>query len=410
MVEETSYYELLGVDENATALEIKKAYRKQAIIHHPDKNLDDPDAPIRFQEIGEAYQVLSDPALRKKYDTLGKEHAKPEAGFDDALELFNKIFGGDAFQDWVGEISLFKDIIAIMEIKNRESDPEEPESPSQSSTSRPPQFMVTDQSQEFPEEARAARRARRRSGGSKAVPPMSREARAEARKKAELAKYEQERQRAREERVETLSNNLIRKLSTLTDTKMKASDIRRFQRSIQGEAESLKLESFGLHILHTLGDIYLSRSHAFLDNSIPVVGSIGFCAMFNYVIEKTTDITETWGTLSCAMGAQTAVKQMHKAEEMGGDEWTVERKAEIEQLTTGKILLACWRSTKLELRKIIRDVCDRVLNGDEEYDLQKRRAEALIVVGEVFNSTYRDSTDDPSDNIYETLLYGASER
>jgi hypothetical protein len=92
---------------------------------------------------------------------------------------------------------------------------------------------LIDQSQEFPEETRAARRARRRSGGSKTVPPMSREARAEARKKAELAKYEEERQRAREERVETLSNNLIRKLSILTDTKMKAPDIRRFQRSIQ---------------------------------------------------------------------------------------------------------------------------------------------------------------------------------
>lgn len=409
MAQETSYYELLGVAENATTLEIKKAYRKQAILHHPDKNLDDPDAPIRFQEIGEAYQVLSDPVLRKKYDTLGKEHAKPEAGFDDALALFNKIFGGNAFHDWVGEISLFKDIIAIIEIKTREVDPNESESQSQRSTSKHQQYMVTDQPYESLKERRAFRKARRSRGGSKATPPTSREARAEALKKAELAKYEEERRRAREERVQMLSDNLIQKLSMLTDTKMKSSDTRRFRRTIQAEADSLKLESFGIHLLHTLGDIYLSRAHAFLDNSIPLVGPIGFCAMFNYVIEKTTDITETWGTLSCAMGAQTAVKRMHRAEEMGGEEWTAERKAEIEQLTTGKILLACWMSTKLELRRIIRDVCDRILNGDEEYEVQRRRAEALVVVGNVFNSTYRDSLDDPSDNIYETLLSGASE-
>lgn len=56
MVFDTTYYNLLGVCEDATALEIKKGYRKQAVIHHPDKNLDDPSAPLRFQKVS-AYFV-----------------------------------------------------------------------------------------------------------------------------------------------------------------------------------------------------------------------------------------------------------------------------------------------------------------------------------------------------------------
>lgn len=77
--------------------------------------------------------------------------------------------------------------------------------------------------------------------------------------------------------------------------------------------------------------------------------------MFNYVREKGQDISETWGTLSSAMGAQTAVNKMHKADE-GGEEWTGAMRLEFEEFATGKILLACWRSTKLELRKVLRFV------------------------------------------------------
>lgn len=51
MVFDTTYYKLLGVCEDATALDIKKGYRKQAVIHHPDKNLNDPSAPLRFQKV-----------------------------------------------------------------------------------------------------------------------------------------------------------------------------------------------------------------------------------------------------------------------------------------------------------------------------------------------------------------------
>jgi DnaJ homolog subfamily C member 7 len=63
------YYKILGVEKDANELDIKKAYRKLAIVHHPDKNPDDEQAAERFKDIGEAYETLSDPQKRARYDS-----------------------------------------------------------------------------------------------------------------------------------------------------------------------------------------------------------------------------------------------------------------------------------------------------------------------------------------------------
>ena len=67
------YYEVLGVSKTATQEEIRKAFRQLARKHHPDVSKDKKKAEEKFKEINEAYEVLSDPEKRKKYDTLGAD-------------------------------------------------------------------------------------------------------------------------------------------------------------------------------------------------------------------------------------------------------------------------------------------------------------------------------------------------
>jgi molecular chaperone DnaJ len=92
------YYEVLGVERNASAAELKKAYRKLAMEFHPDRNQGDKQAEQRFKEVGEAYSVLSDSQKRQRYDTYGHAaNGVPDLGgftFDSAFDLFDMFFGG----------------------------------------------------------------------------------------------------------------------------------------------------------------------------------------------------------------------------------------------------------------------------------------------------------------------------
>ncbi len=89
------YYAVLGIPRNATADEIKRAYRKMARQYHPDLN-HEPDAEERFKEINEAYEVLSDPEKRAMYDRYGTVEPGMGGfgGFSDPFDLFNEIFSG----------------------------------------------------------------------------------------------------------------------------------------------------------------------------------------------------------------------------------------------------------------------------------------------------------------------------
>lgn len=107
MAEKRDYYEVLGVGRDASDEDIKRAYRKLAFRHHPDKNPGDKEAEVRFREAAEAYEVLSDPQKRERYDRFGHAGVSEmgAGGFrsnEDIFAAFRDIFSDSVFGDIFG--------------------------------------------------------------------------------------------------------------------------------------------------------------------------------------------------------------------------------------------------------------------------------------------------------------------
>jgi molecular chaperone DnaJ len=107
MATKRDYYQVLGVERNASEAELKKAYRRLAMKHHPDRNQEDKNAAEKFKEVNEAYEVLSDAQKRASYDQFGHAGVDPSmgggrggpgfGGFSDPFgDIFGDIFGGGA--------------------------------------------------------------------------------------------------------------------------------------------------------------------------------------------------------------------------------------------------------------------------------------------------------------------------
>lgn len=388
--------------------------------------------------------------MRKAYDKFGKDHAKPQEGFADPNEFFATIFGGEAFVDWIGEISLMKDLTATMDITMAEemegegqegaegdgdfpgteeakkasvNDQHEKEKTAAGTTdhstasSPPPPTVVVDEDKSSPAPNSGAppTPAPRSHATSPAPSTSSRsrtqipirpaladkaynegevEAKADALREKEkkkgglskeqreqLAAYERERALIRQKRVDSLHEKLLDRVSVWTETDKGGDVTRAFQEKMRLEAENLKMESFGIDILHAIGQTYLSKASGLL-RSQKFLGISGF---FSRLKDKGTVVKEAWGTISSALDAQATIEDMAKMEAQGGDDWTEEKRVEYERHVTGKILAAAWRGSKLEIQSVLREVCDNMLY-DKKVPLQKRleRAQALVLVGDVF--------------------------
>ena len=206
-VHESLYYDLLGVEINATTSEIKKAYYRKAKDLHPDKN-PDLQAKVQFQQLNSAYQVLVDPESRQRYDMLGSKSFEESGPVLDPIVFFSILFGSQKFEDYIGELSMAS--LAKELLKQAEFDPSNPngDTPNQLSDPR----------------VRASEKRR------------------------------QERRRIR----------CAVNLTQLLDLFVTGRDEWGFIRNMYLEALKLKQSSFGTRLLRTLGWVYTYRSEKFL--------------------------------------------------------------------------------------------------------------------------------------------------
>jgi hypothetical protein len=210
-----------------------------------------------------------------------------------------------------------------------------------------------------------------------------------------------ERKKQREERVSTLAKKLVDRLSVWTETDRDPQVTNAFKEQIKLEIENLKMESFGIEILHAMGQTYVMKATSFLKSQ----KLFGLSGLWSRMKEKGTLAKETWTTISTAIDAQVTMEEMVRLEERGGEDWTDEKKAEYEKRLTGKILAAAWRGSKFEIQSILREVCERILN-DKAVKLEKRieRAQGLVIIGDMFAKAARDPDEEGDFMAFEQLM------
>lgn len=409
LVCDETYYKVLELEASSTttAQQIKKAYRKLSLKYHPDKN-PAPEAKEKFQQITEAYQVLSDPDLRTKYDKFGKEQAVPEAGFQDPTEMFDIIFGGEAFRDWIGELTMFKEMMKSVELSesmdNNNADVQERQASSNGETNLTIEYFKQTQSHStndgIPSKFDGLSTSYK---GVVEDEETRRKKRLEEVKKQKLEELEKESQEKKKQLCEQLAKDLILRLSIWTESPKDANCSEVFKQKFQAEADLLKIESFGLQILHTIGEIYSSKGHILL-NSQKFYGIGGF---FSSVKAKAGVVSDTFKTISSALDAKSTMDEYTQMQEEEIVKPSDEEMAKMEKLLMGKVLSALWHSSKYEIQRTVRDVCDLVLY-DPTVSLNKRleRAQAMVMLGQVFKRVIRDDEDDAEEEarIFENIV------
>lgn len=199
-----------------------------------------------------------------------------------------------------------------------------------------------------------------------------------------------------------MAQKLESRISVWTESDRSAETTHAFEMKCKYEAENLKMESFGSELLQAIGAVYLQKASLTL-KSQKFMGSF-----FGKMKEKGTVIKDTWDTISVAVDAQITADRMAKLEEKGGEDWTPEARAEMEEQMTGKVLAASWQGTKYEIGGILRDVCDRVLAKTVPKEKRLQRAQALMIMGTIFHNTQPDEGDEG--RVFETLMMRSQQK
>ncbi|QRW22630.1 X-domain of DnaJ-containing [Rhizoctonia solani] len=382
---ETAYYEILGVEITATTDEIKGIHAEET-VH------------LQFKQISIAYQVLSDPELRKKYNEFGPKEGRPRRNL-------SAIFGGERFVPIIGHISLGKDMKDALQ--NEESDHEEP--------SEPPQ---------------------RDAKGREIISPEERARREEKRLRKEERERQIDAQATRSERVSLLVTELSRKLSIYTESAtghpQQDADVANSWRQIcEIEANELKGESYGVELLNAIGFVYVSKAKHYLATNQTFMGVGGWLHNIQESITVSTvrsalELKQVFDQIAEAEKSGMNPEQKKKLEEQAAEKvcktsyvislgparsrtgvllgW-LERSLTFPHLTQG--LRALFKGAKLEIESVLRETCDRVL-ADPTLQSSKLhlRAEALQILGEAYLSVKKDG--DATEEDYVRIETNAS--
>ena len=221
--------------------------------------------------------------------------------------------------------------------------------------------------------------------------------------------------------MEVLSNKLIERLSILTESVYDDDCKESFRKKFEEEANLLKMESFGLDILHTIGDVYCDQAKIFLGSQQI---SWDHWNVPHSMRSKGGLVMDTLRTVSAALDAQNTLKELEKMKEATqsdeplldkrGNEQpkpTTEQLAEQEQILMGKVLSAAWFGSKFEIMSTLKSVCNKVLQ-DKSVPLETRirRAEALKILGKVFQSAYRTKSEQEEAQVFEELVAEATKK
>ncbi|KAJ2159216.1 DnaJ-like protein [Coemansia sp. RSA 552] len=358
---ETEYYEWLEVSATATQSEIKKRYYLLALKYHPDKN-PSPEAEEKFKQMSEAYQVLSDPKLRREYNEHGAEKNRPDDSMIDPAVFFNQLlFGGERFVDIIGELSIIEELTQVAE---EAQDDDEAGS-----------GKAIQHDNATAEDEKEARKAERR------------------RKKEEQAKKRLETEERNKEQVRKISESLKAKLAIYVEnTAADPKDaLKAWEAQITAEAEDLKVEPQGVELLHTVGGAYCFNAKKFFERQ-ELFGS--FRNAYHSVKETGRVMSDAYAMFKDAMELQRTYGELAKAEE---NNISPQEKQRLEEAATKKGLEVLWKSGRLEIENKTHQACSLVLHDKhaDKKDL-KRRAVALRAMGEIFMNVVPDPDQPPS--------------
>lgn len=334
MVKDTSYYDALGIAPTATQSEIKKAYYLAAMKYHPDKNLGNKEeAETKFKVVGEAYQVLKDEALRKRYDEFGMEGVAPEGGFADAKQFFKQMFGGEAFTDIIGELTLATMLESAM------------------NDAAHGDLEGTANSKEMQQQ-----------------------------RSRELAT---EMEKQKKEKILVLTEKLKKKLDLYVEGLYGKEE---FKEYMNKEANNLKNEPFGPEILYHVGYVYAGKARQYLGKNV-MLGIPGF---IHAVKEKGHIVHGLFSTISAAQKFSAENKKRADDQAAGRPIREVTPEEELE-----KVKELMWKVSSLDVEQCLRQVCENVLDEDQmaSAQIKEKRAEALKIIGDIYVQVSAASTN-----------------